>query len=78
MAQMISIKVGTNTSRKTVVVDDATIVRDVFTAEKIDYSTATVYLDGAPLGAGDMGKSLKDVGATADAMLIAVVKANNA
>lgn len=78
MAKMINIKVGTNTSRKQVVVDNSKTIREVFQEAQIDYSTAIVYCDGSPLEPGMMAKTLEEANVTDGAMLIAVVKANNA
>lgn len=75
---MIRVTVGTNTSRKNVVVDEATTLRQVLESNEIDYSRANVNLDGASLNAGDMDKSFADLGITENCFLIASVKQDNA
>jgi len=75
---MIRVTVGTNTSRKNVVVDEATTLRQVLESNEIDYSRANVNLDGASLNAGDMDRSFADLGITENCFLIASVKQDNA
>lgn len=75
---MISIKVGTNTQRTTVLVSEDTTPKQVFKDTGVDYSRATVHLDGGTLSTEQMNKSFKDLGCVDDAMLIAVIKTDNA
>lgn len=75
---MIRVTVGTNTSRKNVVVDETATLRQVLENNEIDYSRANVNLDGASLNAGDMDKSFADLGITENCFLIASVKQDNA
>ena len=75
---MISVTIGTNTSRKRVSVPPETTIRTILEQNDINYSVANVHLDGAPLQPGDMDKTLQDFGIEDNCHLIAVVKADNA
>ena len=71
---MIQLKIGTNTKRNTVVVDANITPKQA----DIDYSMATVHLDGAALTANEMNMTFAEHGITETATLICVVKATNA
>lgn len=71
---MVTVTVGTNTTRHNVVVEPETTLRSVLDANEINYTVAAVHLDGASLKAGDMDKSFKDLGITEKCFLIAVIK----
>jgi hypothetical protein len=75
---MISIKIVTNTSRKTIITDENSSVRDVLEANEVNYENAPVYIDGAPLGIGDHDKTFAQLGITEKCMLTSVVKTENA
>jgi hypothetical protein len=75
---MIQVTLGTNTNRKKVNVDPNTTLRTVLEDNEVNYSTATVHMDGASLQPGDLDKSFADFGITESTYLIAVVKADNA
>lgn len=75
---MIRVTVGTNTSRKNVIVDESTTLRKVLEDNEIDYSRANVNLDGASLNPGDMDKSFATLGITETCFLIASIKQDNA
>lgn len=74
----IKVTVGTNTSRKSVIVDSATTLRKVLEDNQIDYSRANVNLDGASLNPGDMDKSFAELGIAETCFLIASIKQDNA
>lgn len=74
----IKVTVGTNTSRKSVIVDANTTLRRVLEDNEIDYSRANVNLDGASLNPGDMDKSFTTLGITESCFLIASIKQDNA
>ena len=74
----IRVTVGTNTSRKNVIVDSSTTLRNVLEDNNIDYSRANVNLDGASLNPGDMDKSFADLGIAESCFLIASIKQDNA
>lgn len=78
MANMLSVKVGSNTSRSTVLVPSTQTLRKTLEDANINYSTASVHLDGAPIGVGNLDKSFANCGITSSCYLIAVVKTDNA
>lgn len=75
---MIEIKIITNTTRKTILTDTNTSIREVLENNNVNYANAPVYIDGAPLGIGDHDKTFTELGITEKCMLTAVVKTENA
>lgn len=75
---MIQVKIVTNTGRKTIVTDENNTVRTVLEANEVNYDTAPVYIDGAPLNIGDHDKTFAQLGITEKCMLTSVVKTQNA
>jgi hypothetical protein len=75
---MIRVTVGTNTTRKNVIVEESTTLRKVLEDNNVDYSRANVNLDGASLNPGDMDKSFATLGITESCFLIASIKQDNA
>lgn len=75
---MIRVTVGTNTTRKNVIVEESTTLRRVLEDNNVDYSRANVNLDGASLNPGDMDKSFATLGITESCFLIASIKQDNA
>ena len=75
---MIQLKIGTNTKRNTVVVSEDISPKEALEDADIDYSMATVHLDGAALSANEMNMTFAEHGITEKATLICVVKATNA
>jgi hypothetical protein len=75
---MIQVTIGTNTNRKKVTVDPNSTIRKVLDDNNINYSVATLHMDGATLQPGDIDKTFADFGITESCYLIAVVKADNA
>lgn len=77
---MISVKVRTNTARKTVSVDITATPKSVFSELGVDTSTSMVNLDGAPLSGADFNKTFEELGIEdgSTASLNAVVKADGA
>lgn len=78
MANMITVKVGSNLDRKTIMVQDDTTIRKVLEDNDVNYGTAQVHIDGSVLGPGDMDKTFAQVGITTSCFLVAVVKTSNA
>jgi len=74
---MFQVKVGTNASRTSMVVAPDKTPKQVLAEAEVDYSTATVYLDGSALTAKEMNKSLADLGVVDSCYLIAVTKSEN-
>jgi hypothetical protein len=75
---MISITIGTNTSRKRVVVDPNTTLREILQANEVNTGVGTITMDGIPLSASDLGKTLTELNVTENAFIISVAKADNA
>lgn len=76
---MISVTVGKNIDRKTVLVDEATETpRQVLENNNVDYATGVTTLDGSPMQPGDMDKTFQQLGITNKCYLFSVVKTNNA
>lgn len=73
---MLNITIGTNTDRNKVLVDPNTTIKDALIDNQVDYSRATLQLDGATLKAGDINKTFAELECTDGAFLIAVVKAD--
>lgn len=77
---MVSIKVGTATKRKTVVVETSTTISEVIAASEMNMGTATMFLNGAPISNAEYDSTLEDLGVEdeSEASLLAVVKADSA
>ena len=75
---MFQLTIGTTTSRTKVIVSEDTTPKQAMEDNDIDYSVATVHLDGAVVSTADMNKSFAELGVGESAMLIAVVKQDNA
>lgn len=75
---MIQVTVGTTTERKQKLYDPSTALRFILEDNAIDYSVASILLDGANIGASDMDKTLAQLNKTVKCVLIAVVKAQSA
>lgn len=75
---MVSITLTNNMDRKTLLVDAEKTIREVLDENNVDYSTATPALDGTPLRAGEMDKSLASYGITESCRLSCIAKTSNA
>jgi hypothetical protein len=75
---MIQVTIGTNTNRSKTTVDPTMTLRALLDEKEINYSVATLHLDGCTLQPGDLDKTFADFGITESCYLIAVVKADNA
>lgn len=76
----VQITLGTNTKRTKIVVDNSMTPKQILTDNNIDYGTAQLNLDGSTLTREELNMPLSAIiGETTDqAMLIAVVKTDNA
>lgn len=74
----ITVTVGTNTTREKVLVDASKTPKEVLDASNVDYGTATIHLDGGVVGFEEMNKSFTQLGCGDTALLIAVIKSDNA
>lgn len=75
---MISVTLSSNTNRTTVIVPEDTTVKQVLTDNNMNLGAGTVSLDGIPLTASDMAKTLAELGAKETCFLTVVVKSDNA
>ena len=71
---MIKVIIGTNTNRKSIMVDPSRTLKAVLEENGIDYSTGGIHLDGLAVGGEGLNMSFADHGITEDCILIAVVK----
>lgn len=79
MARQVQVTIGMNTSRNKKIYSSDVSIREMLEDQAIDYSAATIHVDGAPLVVGEIDKSLDELGVTGDTcMIIAVVKNDNA
>lgn len=75
---MINCTIGNNISRKNIIIDENTTIKDALKANGIDYTRGVTTLDGATLNAGEINKTFAEMGVTSDCSLLNVVKADNA
>ena len=80
---MVKVRVANNVKREDVLVSEETTIRAIFESNGIDYSRGTTTIDGSPLGAGELNKTLAQLGYTGEdgkdkCYLYNVVKADNA
>lgn len=75
---MIQLKIGNNLKRDTVLVEPNTTPRQALEAAGINYGVGVTTLDGAPVQRGELDKTFAELGITEKAMLLNVVKADNA
>lgn len=75
---MIQVTVGTTTERTKKNYSSDTTIRTILEDNNVDYSVATVMLDGANIKTNEMDSTLAALGKVEKCMLIAVVKAESA
>lgn len=80
---MVKVRVANNVKRADVIVAPTTQIRKIFEDQGIDYSRGVTTIDGSPLGAGELNKTLAELGYTGEdgqdkCYLYNVVKADNA
>lgn len=75
---MLNITIGTNTSRKKVIVSPDKTLREVLAENEVNTNVGTIYMDGIPVQVSDLGKTLSEIGVTDNAFIISVAKADNA
>lgn len=75
---MIKVTVSNNTKRATVIVSEDETVKKILQDNDIALGVGTVSLDGIPLHAEDMGKTLKQLNVTENCFIVSVVKSDNA
>lgn len=75
---MIKVIYGTTLNKDEALVHPDTTVRNFLEEKDINYETAAPFLDGRPLGTGDLDKSFADLGIKEKCRITSVVKAVNA
>lgn len=77
---MINLTIGTNTERKTVIVEPTAVLKDILQDNGVSVTSAAIHLNGSLIPGCDLANSLEGLGVPDDtaAMLIAVVKADSA
>jgi hypothetical protein len=77
---MINLTIGTNTERRTVIVEPTETLASVLSANNVITSNAAIHLNGSLIPGCDMQCTFDELGVEDDteAMLIAVVKADSA
>lgn len=77
---MISLTIGTNTERKTVIVNPTDVLGDVLEENNVSTTSAAIHLNGSLIPGADLQETFEDLGVEdeSNAMLIAVVKADSA
>lgn len=75
---MIKISLSTTTLREDSLVDPSKTVREFLESKSVDYSRATVLLNGASLAGSTLDKTFTALGVTDSCLLSAIVKADNA
>lgn len=75
---MLNITIGTNTSRKKVVVAPNTVLRTLLEENGVNVNVGTIHIDGAPMTVSDLGKTLEEIGVSDKAYIISIAKADNA
>lgn len=75
---MINVTIGTNTSRKKVVIDPNTKLSDLLADNGVNTSVGTIHIDGMPISRDDYNKTLSELDIKDNAYIISVAKADNA
>lgn len=71
---MINLTIGTNTTRRTIIVPKNSTIDQIVADNQISIANCTLTLNGSPLMDQETSKTLEELGATEESMLIAVVK----
>lgn len=75
---MINITIGTNTSRKKIVVAPSRVLRELLEENGVNIGVGTINIDGFAISREDLNKTLDELGVTNNALIISVAKADNA
>jgi hypothetical protein len=75
---IVKVKVGTNLNRTEINVSSNKTVREILEENDINYSTATIFIDGVTVQIGDMDKTLDELNIGASCYIIAAQKTENA
>lgn len=71
---MIRLKIGTNTSSTTAIVEPTRTIKSLLEEHNVDYSRGGVHLDGLAIAGADLNKTLEEHGVEESGILICVVK----
>ena len=75
---MINVIIGTTTGKTTKMYPATTSIREILEDNSIDYGVTQISVDGTPLPAGYMDKTLSDMNITNKCLITSIVKTNNA
>lgn len=75
---MLKVTIGTNTSRKAVVVSPDKTLRDVLTENGVNLNVGKLMIDGGAINANQLDQTLAEIGVQDNAYIISVAKADNA
>lgn len=73
-----NVTLATPDNRSTVRIDDTMSIEDLLKQNNVNYSRASIMLDGTPLPTADLQKSLKDLEAGSNCTISVCVKLQNA
>ena len=75
---MLNITIGTNTSRKKVIVAPNMTLRAVLEQNNVNTNVGTICIDGNPQIASNLDKTLEELNVNNNSFIISVAKADNA
>ena len=75
---MIRLTIASADSRTTDIIDDSITPKAALEAAGINYTRATVIIDGCPMTPAKMNQSFSDLGITGDCTMAVCVKLDNA
>ena len=78
MDNIIKVRISNNVDMKDIMVSTAVTVEDAFNEAELEYTGATILLDGVPLPVQQFKKSFAELNVTGDCTVAAIVKTNNA
>lgn len=78
MAKQMRVTVRNNIDNETIIIDSDKTVKDAFRQANIAIESATITFDGIPLTATECNKRLNELTGADEALIMAIVKTNNA
>ena len=75
---MTKVTLSTVDSRNSLIVEDSKTVKEILQENGVNFSTASVMIDGMTLTPDRLRQSLADLGATGECTIATVVKMDNA
>lgn len=73
---MIKVTIGTNMDRVEVMTTKTAVVKNLLEENNVDYTIGSIHFDGVALSAGDLNKTLEELGAKDSCYLIVVLKSD--